>query len=111
VGVGKKAEGVEEDHDESRERQRYGDPRSARATPEERDQADRDPEVRPREPTRELIEAEPELGVAPPVRERTEKRVALADDRVEPRLLRRLAEDEVMVRRRRPHVADAVVGT
>src|SRR5205807_3765547 len=83
---------------------------AARPPPEERDQTDRDPHDRPREPARELVEPKQQLPVRSAVRQALEQRVPLAHDLVEPPLLARLAEDEVVLRRRRPDVADAVVG-
>jgi len=64
VGVGEKAEGVEGDHEQGRERERHERSRASRPAPGETEQSEDDPQIWPWEPTRELIQAQRQLGVS-----------------------------------------------
>ena len=107
--VGEEAEGVEHDHEQSRQGEcDEGAPIARPANRECQDPHD-DPDDEARVPARELIQAKRNLCIRVSMRKGCEQRVPLADDPVEARLVGRMAKDEVMVRRRGPHVADAAV--
>src|SRR5262249_13905525 len=109
VLIREEPERVEEDHEQGGEREGDENACVPRPAPQQRDDAERDPQKLTRVPARRLVEAVRERGVPAPMGQVVEQLGLLAPDRVESRSVVRVAKDEVVLRRRRPDVANAIV--
>src|SRR4029453_12888630 len=111
VEVSEEPERVQEDDEEGGERERDERRGAPRTSDGDRDETDDDPDQRPREPTGELIQSQPEPCASVPVRKVVVERVRLPSDRLEAGPILRVLECEVPAGRRRPDLAYRLIGS